>query len=693
MEFGWLRLKDICLISAFTIIGAFLILFAFVTRSDWRYFYQDFTEDVVPIRKLELIKEWPLTDATIGKAIKGELPESAYVKVDLYDDEGALKQTGDINREIRQHLVGDVSGIDFDKQRFAYRIPLDRNRVRRLDRPMLTFHGSWSAYEIYADGTKLARFGRRIPDLHQIHLPGNTSPLLMVFDNSYSAVLAGVDFRYTLAIRSEEAAAKSVARNVIAAVAPRYVSTVAFLIIGVLGLTLGFSSPRFLDIWAFAAFCVSWGMYVWMHTPAYYIGRNTGNTRDPLSAVVPAFFVCASALMTLAFFRLEGRNFNLLEFSRIFKHPRAAFVAQPLRFGFVIVVLCAVTVCALFFAGSVTLNDMQAAFGYLFFIVQVVALSVGFINLVRVRRKFLSEGLLAQATIVQRRIYVSVIYAVGTLVVAAAFLSFFRNMIVGTYSNDLTYIATVFPAVGMLVMLALSTQNASKVYAKLAPRLDQVDQEVIVFGEDALKRKYAGALFVFDVAGMRQLTIAEARHPALLGIVSKFLSFIEADITELLQKNQTTFRYKSNGDEFILLMYAKDATAAKELLVTLTKRWAEASEMLLTKWRAWLAVALGASLSQTDANNLADHIEMHVLACSLTDITITVKGAIDRPQSSPDFIDRRFTLLTTLFKESRHNNIAMYADDVVRVIANLKGKEAGYAPAGHTGDMGFLRLS
>jgi hypothetical protein len=136
-------------------------------------------------------------------------------------------------------------------------------------------------------------------------------------------------------------------------------------------------------------------------------------------------------------------------------------------------------------------------------------------------------------------------------------------------------------------------------------------------------------------------------------------------------------------------MRAKDQAEARELMVELTALWHKVSEAYLQKWRTDLAENLKGHITSEVIEEVCSSLEIHVLITTLLDMKITVKGGIHKPTANPDFIDARFTHLTTLFKPTRHNKIAMYRDDA-ELYLERTGAEARFV---HDHDeLGFLEL-
>src|SRR5690606_4683873 len=112
--------------------------------------------------------------------------------------------------------------------------------------------------------------------------------------------------------------------------------------------------------------------------------------------------------------------------------------------------------------------------------------------------------LLAQKALMRRRIVVAAVFAVCMAIMVSLLFAAGSLHSEGTGAMFIA-LGPIFPAFAMLLMFTSMTASANRFYAKFAPRLGQIDHEIMAFGVAALAKRYQGSLFVFDLAGMKAL--------------------------------------------------------------------------------------------------------------------------------------------------------------------------------------------
>lgn len=334
-------------------------------------------------------------------------------------------------------------------------------------------------------------------------------------------------------------------------------------------------------------------------------------------------------------------------------------------------------------------KEINARLAYVLLISQLLAFFFGYKSLLQVRKNYIQKGLTAQARLLNRRIVTSLIFTAGMGIMLYYFVTGLKG-VTDSMETDLILLAAIAPAISMLLMFFWMVSSANRFYQRFAPRLDQVDHEVMAFGYEALERRYYGCLLVFDLKGMKQLNMVRSGSPQLEGAVDHLLYSVEHNLSDLIQRGRITFKYKSNGDEFIFNMRAKDQEEASRLMCELTHLWEEVAEGYMNKWREDLRNDLLGYLPTERVSEIVDGLDIHVLITTLNDTKITVKGGIEQPTAHPDFIDPRFTALTAVFKPTRYNKIAMFRDDAEHFIQSTQSA-ARFVEYNESGK-GFLEI-
>lgn len=705
MERYLLKLRHICLLSALLAVGGAVTLGSYFGQSSWDVLFDDVEVDVVPISEVRMVAEFPVTDATITSVLSNDdiFSKSFPISVAFQGANGRAEAL------FRDQSVAGLrnSGIelpsDLAGKRFVFYVDLPKSAYVELDRPFVFFYGLWSPYIMYANGLPIKFSGGRtvyssISQIPSVLLNGEKIRLVWVVTNNFRDRILGINGQHGLSLRSEQATARSLSRLPVQAQFPRIAASIAFLAFGIIAFSFAATARGYLDIWAFGAFCTTMALFVWSQTPMFYEGfLKSGSVLAAIKAVVASSSILSATILTLAYFRLEGRHWRFSSFRRPSIDKMLTILVHPFRLVLIATFVCCAAVVASFWPMTTTLElpyamaAINTRLSYILAASQLVAFFLGFRALIQTRTRFLREGLHAQAKMLNRRFVLAIIFAISMSMMLAVYLTGLGSISLES-GTDVILIAAIFPALAMLLMFFWMVASAQRFYARFSPRLGQVDQEVMAFGAAALDKRYNAALIVFDMAGMKRLNEIRVLSPAFEQVVDKLLSHVEHDLGVLVQRGRITFRYKSNGDEFIFAMWAKDADDAKRQFVELITAWQDKGKELMSQWRQYTHTEL-AKLS-SDAVPLAgledvvNSLDMHVLACTMNDVKISVKGGIETPTAAPDFIDARFTRLSTLFKPSRWDKIAVFADDAQL----LASKSGAFAPSEADASMGFWSI-
>ncbi len=592
------------------------------------------------------------------------------------------------------NLDGDLRG-----KKYLFFVDLHREHFEKLSNPYLYFYGVWSPYDLYV-GLQREKFSAgRLTSLGVVQLPHITSErtvrVTWVVENNFADRILGLNFQHGLSVRSEKALSRSLERFPLQAQFPRIVATIAFLAFGTIAFSFAATAKGYLDIWAFATFCMTMALFIWAQTPVFYDGfLDNARMLVTIRALVASGSILAATVLTLGYFRLEGRHWRIGSSISALKktsveslNKLSDLLTHPFRMTlFATFTLCTVIVASFWpMTTQLELPYATAAINtrlsYVLAASQTLAFFFGFRSLFQTRAHFLRSGLIAQAKMLNRRFALSIIFAISMGLMLAVYLTGLGAVSLEA-GTDVILIAAIFPALAMLLMFFWMVASAQRFYARFSPRLGQADQEVMAFGAEALNKRYCATLFVFDMAGMKKLNQLRVQSQANEQAVDDLISKVEHDLGDLVQKGRVTFRYKSNGDEFIFAMWAKDADDARRQFADIMSAWHAQGAGLMASWRAHMqAAGLG---------GVADDFDMHVLACTMTDVKITVKGGIETPTAAPDFIDARFTRLSALFKPSRWNRVAVFADDATLWLAK---NNFGAKFESDDGEIGFLQLT
>ena len=684
MERQALKFKQLCVLSALLIVGAVANLFLFFASSQWGLIFDTKIEGHVPVPAVSMIGEWPVSDDTLQRLLNNQPIDSKTFRIEAFEG----TQLGPQILQVLEEL-GVESKKNLNNVRYALFFDLDREALASVQRPYLYFHGSFAPVDVYINGKLVRSIDARITSLNPVQILGDTDKYRVVFvvRNSYDAIIAGPNFHTSgLIVQSEQALDQMLLIKPIQKQFPRIATTVCFIVFGLLSMALGFSAREYIDIWAYSSFCIAAGLYSWSFTPMFYMAHNDNFAMFRLyqSSFGTALTISA-AILTLGYFRLEGRHFRLSEATGLQFTAVVKTLLSPFRAILAMTVLGCLINLLHFRPWDATINvaTSNAAFNeHLVWILlgsQLGGFLVGFGSLFRLRRQLATSGLKAQVVLVNRRIMQAALFAVGMSMMVAIYGIGFStiNKITG---NDLTIAGSIFPALIMLLMFLGMVSSGQRFYKKFTPRLGQIDHEVMAFGPDALEKRYHGVLMVFDVAGMKALNVMRLTHRSLETAIDTMIGQIEHDLSALVQNGRVTFKYKSNGDEFIFAIWAKDAADAGRQFVELMTAWRQRSAGLMAAWKGMLTD----SMESAENRAVVEELDMHVMACTMNDIKITVKGGIDHPTAAPDFFEPRFTQLSALFKPSRWNKVAVFQDD-----AGLLAMTSAFFDAEKGMQMGF----
>jgi hypothetical protein len=174
--------------------------------------------------------------------------------------------------------------------------------------------GIWSDVDIYVDGHLLGTYPSRTAN-PAIPIPRGETPSVrvsMIFTNNWPHKLAAFNALRGVSVRTSEALGRSTKRMVLQLHVPNLITGTAFVIFGALAVMFAVSGRGYIDIWAFAAFCFCFGLQVWSKTPMVYEKEEFTFVDDYLGNIIlQGAFVLAATVMSLSFFRFEGRDMRV----------------------------------------------------------------------------------------------------------------------------------------------------------------------------------------------------------------------------------------------------------------------------------------------------------------------------------------------------------------------------------------------
>lgn len=685
MERYLFSIKEFCLVITAMAIFVLLCIAVFFGVTDWDYFNRDQVENVFHIESLNILNEFPVSDQSLEKVLKGETVDHISSKIDTDTPFKVFRRTNQFYEQAETALKLDehAKRTNVGKTYVVY-LDIPTAELKKLNEPQLFFEGNWDPYSIYYNGVLI---GKRQTQISNVPMPltikasdKGLDRITLVFQSTFEGKLAGVLLGQYTSIRDTRSVSALLRKIPIRHHIANIVSSLVFIGIGVFALCIAVVTPGFLDIWGLCAFSFSLAVMSWARLPMYYT-----QVTSTYSTVVGMFLVhlIAACVMTLGFFRVEGRSVNLANILifRKWKQPKSTLI--------LLVLITMVSIAGVFyfsgetesFAFQKSLNFLGVVYG----MSQVLAIGLGFKSLLKAKLRFQTAELLPQSLIMKQRLRIAAIYSLCMITDVLWQALTIRYAWTISAGNWIIMISTL-PAVAMMLMLYLMFLSSQRFHKRYAPKLNQIDYEVLTLGQKALEKRYFGALAAFDLVGTKKLNKLLLDNPHSANFLPRFFNLVEHDLASIFKKG-VTFKYKSNGDEFIFVMWAKNESEAKEVLKTLFTGWKLHGLRLVSKWKHDFAMICKSIPDIGSVENLSADIDMHVMMSTLNNIRITMKGGDSNSDVHPDFLDARFTALSANFKGSNSTKIAVFADD-----AEMLGEGERYTATGDS-NLGYLDIT
>ena len=676
-----LSLRQLSTLSAVLLAVLCVAIAHAASATKWSLLTEDHVgEGVVEVDTVRAVREIPVKPETVAAVLAKR--DSA---VPTFKLRVPHHWTGRTEREgipLLKTQLREAFGTTFPKgpegslagQQWVFYADVDGRVLAGMDRPSVFFyrvHGRWA---LYADEKLLIEADNELQNV-SVPLPVSTGPVLRltwVLKNRLSDELIGLDGLHGLTIRSAREASWAQVMLPLQSNLPKLIGSIAFLCFTLVSLVLAGSVSRFDDLWAFSAFCASMFATIWIETPYY---QQSFDMMDPKLIVIEiarnAIFgamTFTGACLTIAFFRLRGKERRVLVTGTALAAAAINAFYWPTRSDLS--------------ASTIEIWSTRAHF-YALIVSQIVCAGVGVRTLVRQMRHFRAEGLDAMLVPMRRRYAEAATYLTSLALMIFAFSKFMMTGAQYT-GSELSLIFGVVPAAVMMVQFYWMIGASDRFRQRMLPQLDYLDYLVDQIGTPALARSYMGVLARFDLRGFKSITRLKIKSPTHANAVNDLVATMRRDLEQLVARDRTVFRFKSNGDEQIWTLFSKDEPAATALLLAVTYDWRDSAARLLARWKDTFLATAGAAADEVDRRLVAD-LDVHVMLCVLRDLRID--GVDDR--SRPDYICDSFTLLTEAFKTSLHDRVAMYRVEAEAIIPHLSGP-VRFVPAKEDTSTGFL---
>lgn len=662
MERYIISLKDLCLVASVLACAVFACIGLFFGFTDWNSVYRDVETGVYKFSQFNIVNEFPVSEETLQKLLAGQdftsrsKPISTDVTPVSYGFTNHFWQQAESQLQLTEEQKDSSVG-----KKYAVFVDLPTAELHKLKEPVFYVKANWDPYTAYYNGKKITqRAGRNT--IVGLGLPETTGAeydrLVFVFDSTFKGKLAGFYLSEYTSIRETTALAIIAGNAGLSTYFNFIAASFIFFAIGLFALFMALLTPSFIDLWGLSAFSLSMGLCIWTFSPFYEATSHMIETRVALIAL----HTVAATIMSLGFFRIEGRT---LKVSKLFTKAELRKSLFPvLLLGGVLASCFFICIRAMHFENLLTGDALAFTFGQLaaiFLAAQIVVCIWGFRSITFARKSFAAKGLIPQVFIMNQRLRLAAFYSVCVLS-DGVWLNMCLRYTSSASLGKFTLMSGTLPALAIIVMLYLMFMNSLRFQKRYAPKLNQIDYEVMSFGEKALDKTYIGTFVAFDIVGTKALNeILDLSHLAS-DTLPHFFNMIEADLSHLVQRS-VTFKYKSNGDEFIFVLWAKNYDEARDLLSKLYQEWHIQSAHLIAKWQDDFALRIGRLGLPIDPVDLTRKLDMHVMMGILTNIRITMKGNEIHSDVHPDFLDPKFTALSGLFKQANSRRIAMFADD------------------------------
>jgi hypothetical protein len=433
-----------------------------------------------------------------------------------------------------------------------------------------------------------------------------------------------------------------------------FVPAIFYLGFSFFSLLLAISRPRYGELWMFSAFCGSLFLLLFAQSP--YCSNLSGSF--PFLAFSHCIVAVSAVGLSLAFFRTPKKLFAVvIAGSAALFFFTSALLSSSERVQSRGVILALLGVQTLIFFG-----------GFRFFLNKI--------------RFFRNAGLDAYLPAMRRRlINAGVLAFVLLLWFWGAIADYGEGGFLGVWQRSLLWFAPTFAMFLQFYWMIMAGQRFRE---KLSPKLDYIDYLAIEMGGAAAERSYTGVLASFDLKGFKRVTSLKSRGILYRDAVNNLLNGLRDEIEKIVVPNKVVFRFKSNGDEWVWVLYAKDTSVAKETLQEIVKSWQENSYKILNRQKDIFAKTVGDELDLS-ASMVLDFLDLHVMFCVLSKVTISL-GSGD---SFPEFYADGFTNLSETFKTSRHNAVAMFREEAEAICSSLsfpsefERSQSAYCDAGY----------
>lgn len=298
-----------------------------VSKTDWSLLAFDKPpgSEILDIGALYLVDEIPISQETLKRTLDGSVSSALEIKVSNLSRRSVDKKSA---RNFNDQVASIFSAGDFPKSegsRYAFYVDVSLDQIEKLLKPTIFFHrlpsAGWSVYL----NTTLLRHGDNVDYFVAIPLPKdlpNQFRLTFVAQNRNPGRLPGLYFTYGLTIRSGKEASWA-QQNLPAQSTYPYIFTSIFLVVfALVGFSMAFSTPKYSDVWSYAAFCGTLAVVVWRHTPFFWGAFEWSESGisyayDAVRMTFDLCFMLTAVVLNLTFFRIRGHWFKVVMYGAI----------------------------------------------------------------------------------------------------------------------------------------------------------------------------------------------------------------------------------------------------------------------------------------------------------------------------------------------------------------------------------------
>ena len=680
MGIGFLTRFQISTLSLILLVTTGSIFIHVLTASSWTTIFSDQQDSKVQITDLKVVNSFPLDEQKVERVIQGDDLTGQILSVKVYDDDqlGLFVPKGErFEDQIIRLAPQNFAGKNLLNKTYATFVDLPYSSISHLTDPHLFFHMMHGEYEVYVNDRLIGRSNHLSSyiSLKLMFDESETVRITWITKNRYNDKFIGFSFLHGISIRSAADAAWAQRTLPMQHELPRLIAAIAFCCFCLFALVLASSAPRYNDLWAFAAFTGSLFFLIWSKTPFYWEAYDFTSSEvldySVIWGAVHALVVLTAACLSLSFFRVRGYYLGLI--------LGLTFIWCVYAVGHVWPYGSDLPMYKIYAAVDGELVKTMLAS-------QVIIFAYGFYTLLDQKRQFRRRGLMAMVSLMRRRsieagLFLSAMgLMVGTYLIALPLQSV-------TSGPDLFLLFALAPATVIFIQFYWMMGASHRFREKLMPQMDYLDYLLLELKDQALQERYDGVLGAFDLKGYKALTALKAKSPQHGAAVGALLKTIQKDIAGLMTPGQTMFRYKSNGDEWLFALYAKDPEQAKAVLKVVTGRWFGAAAGLMAKWKDSFAASLGEGFDD-HCQQVMEHFDIHVMFCTLHDMAINIEDG----QSRPDYTCDSFTLLTPAFKDATYNRVAMYESEAAALIVGGEQKLEFVPLSGGQQGVGFMAV-